>query len=59
MKLKKLMVEMGISINELSKRSGVNRITITSILEGKRKAQIATLSKICSALNCSLEDIED
>ena len=58
-KLRIRMAEMGIrSIEELSRRSGVTRVTIYNMLSGEDYL-VETLAKIAKALECNPFDILD
>ena len=43
---------------EIARRTGLSRVTISNILNGKHKnANIETLKKIADVLDCSIEDL--
>lgn len=48
--LKELRVNAGLSLNELGKRSDVDRVAISFIEQGKRIPSIETLAKIAMGL---------
>lgn len=54
--LKKLREEKGMTIEELSKKSGVGRGTIGDIETGKNKSTVKTLDKIALALDLNYEE---
>lgn len=46
--------ELGLSLNQLSKMSGIAKSTLLAIKKGKASPRISTLSKICDALDCNI-----
>ena len=48
---------MGLSINKLSKITGIARSSIADIENGKRVPGALILYKLSIALNCSMEDL--
>lgn len=47
-----------LSKTELAKQTGLSRIVISQILNGKQKnPRYQTLKKIATALDCSIEDV--
>ena len=58
MNLQQKMDELCISINALSKASGVCRQTISDILDGKRTPCNHTLAKLAKALGCSKDELK-
>jgi len=56
-RLKKRMIDCKIeTVFELSERTGINRNTLSSILDGKSKPSTASIEKIMTALSISPED---
>lgn len=53
-RLKELRIEHNLSMNELSRRSGVAQSFITYIEAGDRQPTLESLIKICSGLGISL-----
>lgn len=49
--------ERGMSLNDLSRMTGVARSSITSYRNGKRSPAIGTIDKFAAALGCSWEDL--
>jgi DNA-binding XRE family transcriptional regulator len=56
LKLKELRNAAGLSVRELSERSGLSRRTIEDI-EARGDCRISTAFVICQTLGCSLDDI--
>ena len=53
-----LLAERLMTISELHRQTGINRVTLTSLYKRKSKGiSFATLSQICKALDCSVGDI--
>lgn len=53
-----MMVQRGISLNELSERVGITLANLSILKNNKAKAiRFSTLEAICKALNCRVEDI--
>ena len=57
--LKKLREQRVLSLTDLAQKSGVNRITIHRIENGKQKAMPRTLRKLAEALQVSVEELRD
>lgn len=57
-RLWKLMEERGVSTYYLRETCGIDRKTIRR-LKANENTETKTLSKLCSALNCRLEDIAE
>ena len=55
--LKKLRGQRVLSLTDLAEKSGVNRITIHRIENGKQKAMPRTLRKLAEALQVSVEEL--
>lgn len=49
----------GLSIRQLAEASGVNFANIYKIENGKYNVSIDILGKICEALNCRIEIVEE
>ena len=58
-RIKELRSKLGISQEELGFRSGVHRTYIASLEVGKRNISIATLEKIVTALEVTLNEFFD
>lgn len=57
-KLKVLMAERRITQLELSAATGISRMTLTALANGKAKGvQYHTLERLCDYLHCSVGDI--
>ena len=56
LKLKELRKAAGISVRELSEKSGLSRRTIEDI-EARGDCRISTAWVICKTLGCSLDDL--
>lgn len=56
--LKKIMRESGVSIAELSRRTGVSTNTVSAIASAKRMGNIATWMAFARALGTTLSEIE-
>ena len=57
--LKKLREQRVLSLTDLAQKSGVNRITIHRIENGKQKAMPRTLRKLAEALQVGVEELRD
>jgi|WetSurMetagenome_2_1015567.scaffolds.fasta_scaffold676333_1 transcriptional regulator with XRE-family HTH domain len=57
-KLSELRNKKGLSQRALGELTGINHSNIFKIEKGKISASIETISRICDALNASLEIIE-
>lgn len=47
-----LFAKSGMTIDELAERAGVGAVTINRILKHRKKAQLATIGRLASALGC-------
>ncbi len=56
-KLQDLRKNMGLSQEQLAKKVGLSRPTITLIEQGKRKLSVEDMMKFCQALECKYEDL--
>jgi len=56
-KIKLAQANECLSVNELVKRTGLGRATVSKIINGMSKPSIKTLGLIAKALNVSVEDI--
>ena len=56
LKLREIRLEKGLSVPELSRRSGVSRRTIEDI-EARGDCRISTARLLCDAMEISLDDI--
>lgn len=56
-RLNKKIHEMGVNPEELSKRSGLSRATISNYVNGVRSPDIFRLRSLAKALNCTVEDL--
>jgi len=54
--LRQCRKQRGISGNLLAKRAGLSQSTISAIEHGHKSPTVQTLSKLCGAMNLSLED---
>lgn len=57
--LKKLREQRVLSLTDLARISGVNRITINRIENGKQKGMPRTLRKLAEALQVGVEELRD
>lgn len=57
-KLWKLMEQKGVTAYQLRERCGIDRKTIRR-LRANDNTETKTLNKLCSALDCKLEDIAE
>lgn len=55
-KIEVAMIEQGLTLTELSKRSGVSRQSLATI-RSRETCQPGTAAKICAGLGCSIRDI--
>ena len=55
--LKREIETSGKSKTEIAKAIGVSRPTVSQYLSGRIQPTLATLSKLCSFLDCSADDI--
>lgn len=56
-KIKLAQANECLSVNELVKRTGLGRATVSKIINGMSKPSTKTLGLIAKALNVSVEDI--
>jgi len=58
-RLKELLEKKNVSIEELIKETGLARSTVATLASGLQptRVELATIYKICIALNCSPGDI--
>lgn len=58
MRLKKLRIDKRMTQNELAKKSGISRITISKIENNKEKiVTTKTLTSLASAFNISIDEL--
>ena len=55
--LKEEIEQSGKTKSEIAKAIGVSNPTISQYLSGKIQPSLSTLSKLCTFLNCSADDI--
>lgn len=55
--LKKEIETSGMAKSEIADAIGVSRATVSQYLSGRAQPTLATLSKLCSVLDCSADDI--
>ncbi|MBE7080115.1 MAG: helix-turn-helix transcriptional regulator [Clostridiales bacterium] len=55
--LKEEIEQSGKSKTEIAKAIGVSNPTISQYLSGRIQPSLSTLSKLCTFLNCSADDI--
>ena len=58
-KLGRYMSENGVSIYRLSKETGLDKRTISALVNGKRDGNMWTWLEIANALGCRLDDIAE
>ncbi len=51
------MVKLGINQVQLSRLTGIDKVTISKILREQREPRRETVEKICDVLNCDIEAI--
>ena len=56
-KIKELRKEQNLTIDQLSKKSGISMPTICAIENEKRKPHLPILQKLSVALNCSFDEL--
>jgi len=56
-KLKRLRGQRALSLTDLAEKSGVNRITIHRIENGKQKPMPRTIRKLAEALQVKVEEL--
>lgn len=57
LRLKELCKVQGITLNELSERTGVSRVSMSGIATGKQKPSFDTLEKLSGALNVEVSEL--
>lgn len=57
-KLWKLLIDKGINKTELCEKTGISRSTLNKLNNGEN-VYIEILEKICSYLDCNIEDITE
>lgn len=57
LRLKELCKVQGITLNELSERTGVSRVSMSGIATGKQKPSFDTLEKLSEALNVEVAEL--
>lgn len=58
LRLDRLMVERGISLNELAEKVGITNVNLSKIKNNRVNAiRFSTLAAICAALDCTPGDI--
>ncbi|MBE5751350.1 MAG: helix-turn-helix transcriptional regulator [Clostridia bacterium] len=57
--LKEEIEQSGKTKTEIARAIGVSNPTISQYLSGKIQPSLSTLSKLCTFLNCSADDILD
>ncbi len=55
--IKREIETSGISKTEIAKALGVAKPTVSQYCSGRAQPSLATLSKLCSLLDCSADDI--
>ena len=58
-KLLKQVAKNQMSCSSLSKKSGISRVALSRIMNGKAIPRIDTIGKLAAALNCEIEDITE
>lgn len=56
-KIRKLMQERGMTMEEMSKKAGIRCETVSAICEGKQKPILLTMNKIAKVLGVSVKDL--
>lgn len=57
-KLWKLLIDKGLNKTELCQKAGISRSTLNKLNNGEN-VNIEILEKICTCLNCNIEDITE
>ena len=55
--IKREIEQSGIKKSEIALALGVSRATVSQYISGRAQPTLATLSKLCSVLDCSADDI--
>ncbi len=55
--LKKEIEQSGLKKSQIADAIGVSRATVSQYLSGRAQPTLATLSKLCTVLDCSADDI--
>ena len=55
--IKREIEQSGIKKSDIAKAIGVTSATVSQYLSGRAQPTLATLSKLCSILDCSADDI--
>ena len=55
--LKKEIEQSGLKKSQIADAIGVSRATVSQYLSGRAQPTLATLSKLCTVLACSADDI--
>ena len=55
--LKREINQSGMKKSDIAKAIGVSNATVSQYLSGRAQPTLATLSKLCSVLDCSADDI--
>ena len=55
--LKREIEQSGLKKSEIASMVGISKATISQYLSGRAQPTLATLSKLCSVLDCSADDI--
>lgn len=57
LRVKEICKSKGITINELSERIGISRVSLSGIVTGKQKPSFDTLEKLAKALEVSPSEL--
>ena len=55
--LKREIEQSGMKKSEIAAAIGVSKATVSQYLSGRAQPTLATLSKLCEAIDCSADDI--
>ena len=55
--LKREIEQSGIKKSDIAQALGISRATISQYISGRAQPTLANLSKLCSVLDCSADDI--
>ncbi len=55
--LKREIEQSGMKKSEIAEAIGVSRATVSQYVSGRAQPTLATLSKLCTVLDCSADDI--
>lgn len=57
MRIRLYRLKLGWTLDELSRRSGISRVSLTRYELGERVPNVTIVLKICKALGCTVEEL--